>query len=407
MKNRFRFLVLITSICTGANVLIAQWVQVNNYSGSIECFAVSDTNLFVGTSNSIFLSTNNGKTWNAVNNGLTSEDITSFAVNGSAIFAATQYNGIFLSTNNGTSWTAVNFGLTNTQLLALAISRTILFAGTYGGGVFRSTNNGTNWTAVITGLTNINVHALTVIDTNIFAGTDDGVFLSTNNGTSWTAANTGMIDITGHAPHINVFAVSRTNLFVGTNNSIFLSTNNGTNWNAVNSTATPVYTFTVSGTNLFAGTDDDVYLSTDNGTNWTAVNSGLPNNPIYAITVSGTNLFAGTENKGVWMRSLSEMIPTVVKDSHNQIPICFALEQNYPNPFNPTTNISFSLPSKYFAILKVFDVLGREVATIISEELSAGNHTREWNAANMSSGIYFYCLQAGPFTETKKLVLLR
>jgi lysophospholipase L1-like esterase len=85
----------------------------------------------------------------------------------------------------------------------------------------------------------------------------------------------------------------------------------------------------------------------------------------------------------------------------------YALRQNYPNPFNPSTNLSFGLPSKSFVSLKVFDTIGREVTTIVSEELPAGNHTRQWNAANMSSGIYFYRLQAGSFIETKKSVLLR
>ena len=85
----------------------------------------------------------------------------------------------------------------------------------------------------------------------------------------------------------------------------------------------------------------------------------------------------------------------------------YSLTQNYPNPFNPTTTISFSLPSKSFVSLKVFDILGRDVATIVSEEMSAGNYSRPWNADKMSTGIYFYRLQAGSFTETKKLILLR
>jgi len=85
----------------------------------------------------------------------------------------------------------------------------------------------------------------------------------------------------------------------------------------------------------------------------------------------------------------------------------YSLTQNYPNPFNPTTTISFSLPSKSFVSLKVFDILGRDVASIISEEMSAGNYSRQWKADKMSSGIYFYRLQAGSFIETKKLVLLK
>jgi hypothetical protein len=86
----------------------------------------------------------------------------------------------------------------------------------------------------------------------------------------------------------------------------------------------------------------------------------------------------------------------------------FALNQNYPNPFNPTTNISFSIPSKSFVSLKVFDLLGREVATLVSEEMLAGNHSRQWNAINIPSGVYFYRLQAGSsYNETKKLILLK
>jgi hypothetical protein len=93
-------------------------------------------------------------------------------------------------------------------------------------------------------------------------------------------------------------------------------------------------------------------------------------------------------------------------DLHSN-PTTFSLMQNYPNPFNPSTTISFSLPSKSIVSLKVFDLTGKENATIVSQELSAGTYSRQWNAAHMSSGIYFYRLQAGSFTETKKLVLLK
>lgn len=98
---------------------------------------------------------------------------------------------------------------------------------------------------------------------------------------------------------------------------------------------------------------------------------------------------------------------TFVALRSDELPKTFELQQNYPNPFNPSTTISFSIPSRSFVSLKVFDTLGREVATIVSEEMPAGNYSRQWNAANMSSGVYFYRLQAGSFIETKKLVLLR
>jgi len=98
---------------------------------------------------------------------------------------------------------------------------------------------------------------------------------------------------------------------------------------------------------------------------------------------------------------------TSVSDENTSGQEAFILVQNYPNPFNPATTISFSLPSKSFVSLKVFDVLGKEVAIVVAEELSAGKHSQQWNANGLPSGVYFYRLQAGSFTQTKKLVLLR
>ena len=100
--------------------------------------------------------------------------------------------------------------------------------------------------------------------------------------------------------------------------------------------------------------------------------------------------------------------PTAVRETGSSaIPEGIILQQCYPNPFNPTTTISFSIPIKSFVTLTVIDLLGREVSTIVSEELSAGNYSRQWNAKENASGIYFYRLKAGTYIETKKLVLLR
>jgi hypothetical protein len=162
----------------------------------------------------------------------------------------------------------------------------------------------------------------------------------------------------------------------------------------------------VSGTNLFAGTEGGVFLSTNNGTIWTAVNSGLAILWVQSLAVSGTNLFAGTSGGGVWRRPLSEMITSVERVSTG-LATHFGLEQNYPNPFNPSTTIRFSVASKAFVSVKVFDELGREVSSLVSEELSAGIHSRQWSAVGPASGIYFYRLQAGNFVETRKLLLLR
>ncbi|MEG8948023.1 peptidoglycan DD-metalloendopeptidase family protein, partial [Rosettibacter firmus] len=98
---------------------------------------------------------------------------------------------------------------------------------------------------------------------------------------------------------------------------------------------------------------------------------------------------------------------TGIVNSDQTIPEYFLLRQNYPNPFNLSTTISFDLPSKSFVSLKVFDVLGKEVSNLVSEELPAGTYSRQWNAVGLASGIYFYRLQAGSFIETKKLILMK
>ncbi|HPN37305.1 MAG TPA: T9SS type A sorting domain-containing protein, partial [Melioribacteraceae bacterium] len=85
----------------------------------------------------------------------------------------------------------------------------------------------------------------------------------------------------------------------------------------------------------------------------------------------------------------------------------FSLSQNYPNPFNPSTNISFTLPKSDFVTLKVYDILGKEIATLINQELNAGSYIKPFNATNLSSGIYFYKLQASKYSQTKKMILIK
>jgi hypothetical protein len=96
-----------------------------------------------------------------------------------------------------------------------------------------------------------------------------------------------------------------------------------------------------------------------------------------------------------------------VEEPEPGIPEEFGLSQNYPNPFNPATKISFSLPKAGNVTLVVYDILGREVATIVNEFTTAGNHTIDFNASNLSSGVYLYKIQAGDFTETKKMMLIK
>ena len=376
------------------------------------------TNLFAGTDYGVFLSTNNGTTWNIT--GLTNTFVRTLVVCGEYLFAVA--DGVFRSSNNGASWTPANTGLTNTSILALAVSGNNIFAGTIGGGVFLSTNNGTTWNTA--GLTNNCVTAIAISGANLFAGTSHysgnaGVFLSTNKGTSWSATSLTNTYVEAFAVSSN--ATGGTNLFAGTDDGTYLSTNNGTSWSAVNTglRGHPVMSFTVSGTNLFAGTySGGVCLSTNNGTSWTSVNTGLTGNFVLTLAISpnganqgldspsGMNLFAGNYD-GVWRRPLSEMIATSVKQTSTPLPERFELEQNYPNPFNPSTTIEYNIPQESQATVKIFDLLGREVAVLVNERKDAGRYSMQWNGEQFASGIYFYALQAGEFHETKRMSLIK
>ena len=88
-------------------------------------------------------------------------------------------------------------------------------------------------------------------------------------------------------------------------------------------------------------------------------------------------------------------------------PATYALAQNYPNPFNPTTKTQFTIVDPELPIVKVYDVLGREVSTLVNEVKEPGTHTVTFDGSNLASGVYFYLLKAGSLVETKKLLLLR
>jgi hypothetical protein len=89
------------------------------------------------------------------------------------------------------------------------------------------------------------------------------------------------------------------------------------------------------------------------------------------------------------------------------LPVIYNLSQNYPNPFNPSTNIEYSIPSESFVELTVYDVLGNEVATLVNEEQSAGTYKADFSGVNLTSGTYFYRIQAGNFLDTRKMILLK
>jgi hypothetical protein len=121
--------------------------------------------------------------------------------------------------------------------------------------------------------------------------------------------------------------------------------------------------------------------------------------------VSPVYSYGGQISPLVWKRSVSEIIS--VRNISSEIPESYSLMQNYPNPFNPTTVIKWSLKEAAFVTLKIYDVMGREVGTYVNEKLNIGIYETTFDGSDLSSGVYYYKLQAGNFTDTKKMMLIK
>jgi hypothetical protein len=420
IHSRIAFIFSLILIIILARQTNAQWVKTNIPKTDISSIVVSSKNIFAGsTKNGIFLTSDDGANWTRVNNGLSDTIISCMnkyiSKNGdTTIFAGTY--GVYASHNNGKSWesTWLNFEVFRT----ITVSDTTIYAGT-NGGIYRSTDDGVtwDWTYLPSAW---QANTIAVQANNIFAGSWGGVFESSDY-SNWTTINNNLSDSA-----VNTLAIDGNNIFAGTGyagtsladsgSGIFLSTDNGSNWNKMNNGlihSIVVYTLITNGSNIFAGTDKGIFLSKNNGTNWTEINEGLPDSTtVTSLAISGAEIFAGTKGNGVWKRSLQEI--TSVKNVHNSIPLSYSLEQNYPNPFNPSTVISYSLPAESFVSLKVYDILGREIQTIVSSIQKPGVHKVSFGGSSLASGIYLYKIEAAPnvgqagnFVEVKKMLLLK
>lgn len=168
---------------------------------------------------------------------------------------------------------------------------------------------------------------------------------------------------------------------------------------------------------LFAALDPvGVVVTAVGDTTWTILSGNLPNEDdfVSAIYIFEEKLFASlSAANGLWSRPF----PITSVEENPPVPRIITLKQNYPNPFpqrgsafgdNPSTTISFSLQSRELVTLKIFDVRGREVATILeNDRREPGLHSVVFNAENLASGVYFYKLITGHFTETKKMILIK
>jgi len=198
-----------------------------------------------------------------------------------------------------------------------------------------------------------------------------------------------------------------TGTIVGAKGTILHTTNGGTPWTP--QAPGPLYDlnrvwFTEVNNGTAVGASGWIIHTTNGGTTWTSQWSGTTNflngvaftgaNTGTVVGQRGTILHA-TTGGSTWTREE----PALARQ--------FCLEQNYPNPFNPSTTISYQLPTRSHVILKVFDILAREVTTLVNRVEEAGYRSVKFHAAGLSSGAYFYRLTADNLVQTRKLLLLR
>lgn len=302
LKSIKTFLFLLF-LCTSITTLYAQWVERSNgiHGANVRAFVSDGLNLYAGTTNGVYRSSDNGITWTTANAGIENTHVYALVIFGGNLYAGVDEDastpfggGVYLSTDSGLTWTAMNTGLTNLRVISLAVSGSNLFAATLGGGVFLSANAGASWSSVNTGITNLNTRKLLTVGTNLFAGaygfSGVSLFRSSDNGFSWT-------NIAPSGNSVSSLIENAGNLFVGHDGSgIFRSTDNGASWTPVNTglTSLSVSALEKIGSDIFAATANGMFMSTDNGTNWTAINNGITNNVILSLATVGGNLYAGT-----------------------------------------------------------------------------------------------------------------
>ena len=181
-----------------------------------------------------------------------------------------------------------------------------------------------------------------------------------------------------------------------------------TGWDMITLTTMIIYT----GGNLLL----DICYNNTTYTSYSTINSTPVTGMYYGRYNDLTEPLGGCDNTA-WTLSTGPpgrantrfqiMNPNSVGNSTTEIPNSYSLSQNYPNPFNPTTKINFALPKQGLVTLKIYDVLGREVRTLVNEVKSAGQFSVDFSASEFSSGVYFYKLESGTFSETKRMMLIK
>jgi photosystem II stability/assembly factor-like uncharacterized protein len=235
-------------------------------------------------------------------------------------------------------------------------------------------------------------------------GTSGTILKTVNGGGSW-------IELPGTGANW-LFGVYFTDLMTGwaggINGALIRTTDGGATWvTQASGTANRIValSFANSNTGWAVGYAGTIINTTNGGANW---NLQVSNTTEKLWSVDFINETTGWAAGwvGVIVHTTNGGI-TAINPITNEIPSEYNLDQNYPNPFNPMTNVKFQMPNSAFVGLRIYDILGRLVATLVNEYLKAGFYNVSWNASNYPSGVYYYKLTAGNYTETKKMILIK
>ncbi|MGA2623038.1 MAG: YCF48-related protein [Bacteroidota bacterium] len=382
-------------------------------------FASENIGMGVG-GNSIYKTLDGGRSWKVLYES-SSQSFSGLDMLDSLHVWITGYDSIFKSTDGGNSW--LSFKLSN----HIEQMRGIQFLDSSIGIVFEVWENDTTFNYVTTDAGNTwNKHTINnrpfISSLNKIKFTDPGHIWFANQDGAWLSRDTAktwtLFPVEGASSAFD-FVDSLNgwlSIWGGQYKKMAYTTDGGLTWEFVDkpysSQTEDILTYREG--NYFGGVvtvaagDDGGLTQFRQGDSYVYDIPTYTGNTLFSIASyrEGNTLNIWAAGVGMTLLHYTAFVTGIKVEMQQEISSQL-LSQNYPNPFNPVTNISFSIPIRSFVSFKVYDLLGREKSTIVSEEMPAGNYTRQWNAAELPSGVYFYRLQAGSFTDTKKLVLLR
>lgn len=358
----------------------------------------SSGSILAGTlGNRIFRTESGGLGWTQLPPGLTGDYVYSLSNENDNLYAGTD-KGLYISTDNGNDWKNITDQKFSGSVYSFIRNHEgQLFIGT-NFGIYTSPDNGISWNENT--LFNMPILFMTKgINTSLYAVTDKGSLYSSNDdGGTWSYTGLTREDIQ------TIETNKAGDIFLGAYGGVLRSTNGGVSW--TDHYVANLYIYSIAfneAQDVFAGSYNGVYQSRNSGVSWTFIglNSGIVLDMIFD---SQQNMIAGLYQNGVYR---SEKPVLDVRLVSNEIPSSTKLFSNYPNPFNPVTNFGFRISDLGIVSLKVYNLLGQEVATLIDEQLHPGTYNVRWDASQFSSGVYYFRFQTGDFIDTKKLILMK